>query len=37
MADQKSDRSYFDDSTSILAPVYIIIALGIAFLTLFLG
>jgi NADH-quinone oxidoreductase subunit L len=30
-----SDRPYFDDSTSILTPVYIIIALIVIFGTLF--
>ena len=37
MSDQNSDRNYFDDSTSILAPVYIIVALLITFLVLFLS
>lgn len=37
MADQNSDRNYFDDSTSILAPVYIVVALGITFGVLFFG
>jgi hypothetical protein len=37
MSDQNSDGNYFDESTSIIAPVYIIIALGITFLTLFFG
>lgn len=32
-----SDRVYFDDSTSILAPVYIVIALLVIFGTLFFG
>jgi len=30
-----SDRPYFDDSTSILTPVYIAIALIVIFITLF--
>lgn len=33
----ESDRPYFDDSTSILTPVYIIIALIIIFGTVFFG
>lgn len=37
MSHENSDRNYFDDSTSILAPVYIIIALGVAFGILFFG
>jgi NADH-quinone oxidoreductase subunit L len=31
------DRPYFDDSTAVLAPVYIIIALVVIFGTLFFG
>jgi hypothetical protein len=36
-ADNNSDHDYFDESTSILAPVYMLIALLVIFLTLFLG
>lgn len=32
-----ADRPYFDDSTSILAPVYIVIALIVVFGVLFFG
>lgn len=32
-----SDHAYFDESTSILTPVYIVIALIVIFCTLFLG
>jgi len=32
-----SDRPYFDDSTSILVPVYIVIALIVIFGTVFFG
>ena len=32
-----SDRPYFDESTSILTPVYIVIALIVIFVTLFCG
>ncbi|MEO9532331.1 MAG: hypothetical protein ABJG68_08630 [Crocinitomicaceae bacterium] len=32
-----SDNSYFDGSTSILAPVYIILALGVTLGVLFFG
>ena len=37
MADNNSEGNYFDESTSILATVYIIIALGITFGVLFFG
>jgi len=38
MSDNNSEEgNYFDDSTSILAPVYIIVALGVTFLVLFFG
>jgi hypothetical protein len=35
MSSEKSDYNYFDESTSILAPIFIIIALVIIFGTLF--
>jgi hypothetical protein len=37
MSDDNSDRNYFDDSTSILAPVYMALALLVTALVLFLG
>ncbi len=35
MSSEKSDYSYFDESTSILVPIYIVIAFIILFGTLF--
>lgn len=37
MSTEKSDRPYFDDSTSILVPIYIVIALVIIFGTVLFG
>lgn len=37
MSTEKSNHNYFDDSTSILVPIYTIIALVIIFGTLFFG
>jgi len=37
MSEEKSDRPFFDDSTSILVPIYVLICLVIIFGTLFFG
>lgn len=37
MSDQNSEHDYFDESTSILAPVYMLIALLVTGLVLFFG
>lgn len=37
MSEHKKERTYFDDSTLVLAPVYIIVALSIIFGTIFFG
>ncbi len=37
MSDQNTEHDYFDESTSILAPVYIVLALLVTGLVLFFG